>query len=226
VPCQALIQKCIVARSRSRTLRSSRIMLSKKQLVSFSRAFRRFSSKSGNADGSGSTVPYSAVQPLADEVLTMYSHARHEHPFHLLLQDIGLLSLPCSARESSLSESAPQKEREPRCQLDIADPICRTCSRSFFRWRIGLDTNRKFRATPESAERHPDALPNPPSSARRCTAPSAPGSRHCESMRYARRADSSGFSRARSLVAPRRPAHENFLRLACRLILWRYTVRR
>ena len=102
-------------------------MLANSISVSVRKAWRRLSSKFGNC----STAPplvfkIPQVEPLAGEVLDERVRARVvEHAPHLLAQRRGLVELVVDGEREQLvvGDAAPEEERQPRGELDVAQPV-------------------------------------------------------------------------------------------------------
>ncbi len=70
------------------------------------------------------------VQPLPREVLDERVRARvRDHPLDLLLEHRGVVQAPFGGELNQLlvRDAAPQEEREPRGQLEVADAVSRPC---------------------------------------------------------------------------------------------------
>src|SRR5206468_3328889 len=82
-------------------------------------------------------------QPLPGEMVGERLRARiGEHPSHLAVEDLRLpeLALRRQVQKLVVGNAAPQKERQPRGQLDVADRI-RDASRDVA--RIALDAEQE-----------------------------------------------------------------------------------
>ena len=93
--------------------------------VSVRKACRRLSSKSGNSRMSGvHRVEVAQMQPLRREVGDQVARSRiREHPRDLPLEHGRLVEIASGrqVQQFVVRDAAPQKEREPRRQLEIAD---------------------------------------------------------------------------------------------------------
>ena len=101
------------------------MMLSKNSSVSVRNAWRSSLSKFGKSPGVGMWLLQVAQhQPLAGEVVDQRARLRiREHPLHLPLEHRRLAQLPASRPRQQLvvRDRAPQEERQPRRQLEVAD---------------------------------------------------------------------------------------------------------
>ncbi len=105
------------------------MMLPKSSSVSCCRPCRRLSSKSGNSFLSGSNPRrLRRYSHWPAKLLTSASRpVVRQHPAHLLFED-GRLLQPALRRkrdELVVGNAAPEKERQPRRQLEVADAVCR-----------------------------------------------------------------------------------------------------
>ena len=99
---------------------------------------------------------FRSIQPLAGEVADQRLGARiGQHPPHLLLQHRRVVQLALrSARSQQLvvGNAAPQEERQPRRQLQVADAMNRSRRRAR---RIVFSAEDEFRDRPASAGSRP-----------------------------------------------------------------------
>ena len=102
-------------------------------------------------------VEIAKLEPLSREVVHERPRTRvREHPTHLLPQDrrIGQLAPRSGIEQLVVRDATPEKKRETRGQLQVADAIVRIGGD--VRW-VGLDPKQELRARQESTERHLDA---------------------------------------------------------------------
>ena len=106
----------------------------------------------------GFILQRSQTEPLSGEILDQFLRARvRQHPFHLLLEHVGLFQFSLSGKVDQFLvwEIAPQKERQARRQLEVADPIS-------FAWfntgGRGLRPEDKFRVRQNELKRFFDTV--------------------------------------------------------------------
>ena len=150
MPRQPLVDERVVRRHRSSTLRSSRTMLSKNSSVSRWNACRRLSSKSGKSLGvrRRCRAGCAASSHWPAKLSTSASRPRiGEHPAHLLLEHRrrAPAALARHVEELVVRDAAPEEERQPGRQLEIADAMHGAGAAG---GRIALDRGR---GTPGSA---------------------------------------------------------------------------
>ena len=133
-------------------------MLSKKSSVSRRKAWRSVSSKSGkDALHRNDGLEVAQEQPLAGEVGDERVGAPvGEHPPHLRAEHRGLAQLASLGGRQQLivGNAAPQKERQPRRELEVADAIRRS-GRGVR--RIALDAEQELGADEQAPYRALDA---------------------------------------------------------------------
>ena len=116
------------------------------------------------------------LQPLAGEVVDERPRARvGQHAATCCLEHGGVLQLPCfrHAQQFIVWNAAPQEERQPRRQLDIADPERRAGRDGV---RIALDAEDELRRREHALQRHFDTRlerPGPPCPRGRSSSPAA-----------------------------------------------------
>ena len=187
-----------------------------------SNACRRFSSKSGNAIGSGVCEPEVAqVQPLAGEVVDERVGARDRRASAAPAARGPPAACSCpvaaSVEQFVVGNAAPEEERQARRQLEIADPVYAAFgatlagSRSMRNRKSGLTSMRAQRRLDAAVERR--RLPRP--SDRSPSAAASVARRSPDGGRRAARA-STRICRAHACfdcsARPRRTADENALR--------------
>src|SRR5262249_16779599 len=95
------------------------------------------------------------VQPLCGEVVDEGLRPRIlQEPPHLALEHLGSSQFPAAGeiQELIVRNAAPQKEREPRCQLQVTDTIDTLLRRGLP--GIALEAEQEFRMHEQPAEGH------------------------------------------------------------------------
>ena len=98
------------------------------------------------------------IQPLAGEILDQrFGTLIGEHPFHLRFERRGIAQLAVFGETKQLivRDAAPEEERQPRGELEIADAVGRALRRLR---RIALDAEQEFRIDEDPLHRGFDAV--------------------------------------------------------------------